>query len=193
MPTSDAPSDPRPSLTPALDALLTSLVKLDGLAGLRAQDIVVVALGAHGTAAASIRSLHGTNVTIARKKRRAELGLRPPFFLDGDAPRRLATLVHELLHLDPKTPGALLEDRRHARRSHAQHEQHAGALAKQWLAHNDPLPLLCLAHHGEVFMRTWRNRPVDDSHAMRTTFNDRDVYEAPLIMHTPKGARGSWW
>lgn len=185
------PVDPRPSLTAALDALIAHLVKLDELAGVRAHDILVVALGAHGTVAASVRSLDNTSVTIARKRRRVELGLRPPFFLDGDAPRRLATLVHELLHLDPQQPGALLDDRRHARRSHAKHEEHARALAKRWLEHNDPLPLLCLAHHGEVLMRTWRHRPVDD--AARKTFTERDVYEAPLIMHTPKGARGSWW
>lgn len=183
--------DLRPSLTPALEALVAQLVKLDDLAGLRAHDILIVALGAHGSAVASVRSLDGATVTIARKRRRVELGLRPAFFLDGDAPRRLATLVHELLHLDPNKPGALLDERRHARRSHAKHEEHARALSKQWLEHNDPLPLLCLAHHGEVLLRTWRNRPVDDT--ARKTFTDRDVFEAPLIMNTPKGARGSWW
>jgi hypothetical protein len=183
--------DPRPSLTPALEGLVAQLVQLDDLVGIRSSDVLVVALGAHGTAAASVRSLDGATVTIARKRRRVELGLRPTFFLEGDAPRRLATLVHELLHLDPKNPGALLEERRHARRTHAQHEAHARDLAKRWLAHNDPLPLLCLAHHGEVLMRTWRNRPVDD--VARKTFTDRDVYEAPLIVNTPKGARGSWW
>jgi hypothetical protein len=194
MPTPDAPRaprDPRPSLTPALDALIAQLVTLDDLRGLRAHDILVVALGAHGTVAASVRSLDGATVTVARKRRRIELGLRPPFFLDGDAPRRLTTLLHELLHLDPRKPGALLEERRHAQRAHAKHEEHARVLAKQWLDHHDPLPLLCLAHHGEVLMRTWRNRPVDD--AARKTFTDRDVFEAPLLMHTPQGARGSWW
>lgn len=194
MPMPDLP-DPRPSLTPALDALVAQLVKLDDLAGLRASDILVVALGAHGTVAASVRSLDssGATVTIARKKRRIELGLRPPFFLDGDAPRRLTTLLHELLHLDPTKPGALLDARRHARHSHAKHEEHARALAKRWLEHNDPLPLLCLAHHGEVLMRTWRHRPVDDASLAKKTYGDRDVFEAPVIMHTPKGARGSWW
>lgn len=183
--------DPRPSLTPALDALVTALVKLDDLAGLRAADILVVALGAHGHVAASVRSLDGASVMVGRKRRRIELGLRPPFFLEGDAPRRLATLIHELLHLDPKKPGALLDERRHARRLHALHEQHARALAKHWLDHNDPLPLLCLAHHGEVLMRAWRHRPVEG--ARGTRFTDKDVMQAPLLVATPKGARGSWW
>lgn len=187
---STPPLDSRPSLTPALDALVVQLLTLDDLRGIRASDILVVALGAHGTAAASVRSLDdcGT-VTVARKRRRVELGLRPPFFLEGDAPRRLATLVHELLHLDAKKPGALLEERRHARRSHAQHETHARDLARQWLDANDPTPLLCLAHHGEVLMRTWKHRPIEGTRR----YADRDIYEAPLVMHTPKGARGAWW
>ncbi len=183
--------DARPSLTPALDALLAALVNIDDLAGLRASDILLVALGAHGHVAASVRSLDTATVTVARKRRRIELGLRPPFFLEGDAPRRLATLLHELLHLDPKAPGKLLEHRRHAQRSHAQHEKHARALATRWLEDNDPLPLLCLAHHGEVLMRTWRHRPIEG--ARTTRFSDADVMDAPLAMATPKGARGSWW
>ena len=182
--------DPRPSLTPALDTLVAGLVTLDDLAGLHAPDLLVVALGAHGHVAASVRSLEG-HVTIARKRRRVELGLRPPFFLEGDAPRRLATLIHELLHLDPKKPGTLLEERRHAKRPHAIHEKHARALAKTWLDHNDPLSVLCLAHHGEVLMRTWRHRPVEG--ARTTRFTDTDLMEAPLAMVTAKAARGSWW
>lgn len=183
--------DARPVLTPALESLLAALVTLDDLAGLRAADLLVVALGAHGHVAASVRSLDGASVTVARKRRRIELGLRPPFFLEGDAPRRLATLIHELLHLDPAKPGALLAERRHARRSHELHERHARALAKLWLDDNDPLLLLCLAHHGEVLMRTWRHRPVE---GVRTTrFTDADVMEAPLVMATAKAARGSWW
>ena len=187
----DGQVDARPTLTPALETLLSALVTLDDLAGLRAPDIFVVALGAHGHVAASVRSLLSARVTVARKRRRIELGLRPPFFFSGDAPRRLATLIHELLHLDPKAPGELLEARRHATRSHALHEKHARALAQTWLDHHDPLPLLCLAHHGEVLMRTWRHRPVE---GMGTShFTDKDVMAAPLMMTTPKSARGGWW
>lgn len=191
-------ADPRPSLTPALDALVATLIAdLDDLHGLRADDVLVVGLGAHGTAAASVRPLPA-RVTIGKKARRIELGLRPPFFLDGDAPRRLATLVHELLHLDPAKPGALLDERRHAKRSHRAHEDHARSLAKQWLAERDPLPLLCLAHHGEVLLRTWKHRPVDEpasdgARRRARAFGDADVFEAPVVIHTPKGARGSWW
>jgi hypothetical protein len=183
--------DARPSLTPALDALVALLVTLDDLAGVRASDVLVMALGAHGHVAASVRSLDGASVTVARKRRRVELGLRPPFFLEGDAPRRLATLIHELLHLDGSKPGALLDERRHAHRTHATHERHARRLAKRWLDENDPVPLLCLAHHGEVRMRTWRHRPIEG--ARTRAFTDADVFEAPLLMATPKGARGSWW
>src|SRR5262245_49543802 len=121
--------DSRPSLTPALESVIDDVIArvpaFHGITG-----VLIVGLAAHGSAAASVRSLANVakSVVVDGKKCRVELGLRPAFFLEGDAPRRLATLVHEILHLDPKKPGALLEDNRHARRSHGAHEKEARAI-----------------------------------------------------------------
>lgn len=187
------PADQRPQLTPALDRILVGLCRLPPLAGLDARSIVVVAHGAHGAAAASIRPLAGslTRCTLDGHRRTLELCLRPPFFLDGDAPRRVATLAHELLHADPKRPGALLDENRHARRTHASLERDARALARAFLDVADPLDVLALAHHGEVLMRQWRVRPVESTRSR--AFGARDVFVAPVRMVTPRAARGGWW
>ncbi len=184
----------RPSLTPHVDALLQALVEdLDDLRGLDTASIVVVAMSAHGTAAASVRSLAGSakSVVIEGRRRKLELALRPPFFLNGDATRRLATLVHELLHLDPAAPGQLLEDRRHAVRSHAAHEKHAQSLAKRFLAQGDVALLSPFAHDGDATLRAWKHRPVTETKAR--AFTDRDVFEQPLIVRTAPGLRSVWW
>jgi hypothetical protein len=188
-----AASDPRPDLTPALERVLHNLCALGPLHGIDARHIVVVAHGAHGGAAASVRSLAGQmkRCTLAGDKKLWELCLRPPFFHEGDAPRRLATLAHELLHLDPKRPGAILEENRHARRSHASLEREARALASVFLATPDALDVLCLAHEGEVLMRQWLVRPAESTKAR--TFTARDVLLGPVRMRTPPRSRGGWW
>lgn len=186
--------DPRPVLTAALEAILDDMVRvIPALAGLEATDLLVVGLAAHGAAVASVRTLEGVarGVRIGGHARRAELGLRPGFFLEGDAPRRATTLIHELLHLDPARPGRLLETRRHRVRPHAAHEREARALARQYIAHADPVRLLCLAHDGEVLLRHWRRRPCDDT--ARQRFTDLDVFDGPVRMHTPPAGRGGWW
>jgi hypothetical protein len=179
---------------PALERLLDDVVAhAPALHGLDVRSVLVVAREAHGTVAASVRTLDDVarSVVVDGAKKRIELALRPPFFHAGDASRRLSTLVHELLHLDPSTPGALLEERRHVHTSHDDHERDARAIAAAWLK-TGALPLLApLGHDGEVLARSWLHRPVPETEKRR--FNDRDVVEAPLVMKTPARARTVWW
>jgi len=199
--------DPRPHITPALEALIDDVIERSPeLSGLKSTDILIVGLSAHGTAIASVRSLIGQakSIVVEKKKRVIELGLRPGFFLNGDAPQRLTTLVHELLHLDAERPGRLLEDRRHANRTHAAHEKEARAIAARYLklpppgARAPPSPetgeglrVLCLAHEGEVLLRQWSCRPAESTRTRK--FTDKDVFEGPVQMQTRAGARGGWW
>jgi len=187
-------SDPRPDLTPAIEALLASFIAVTpALFGLVAEQIVVVGLGAHGTAVASVRELAGqaSSVAVAGHRRRIELGLRPGFFLDGDGARRAATLMHELLHLDPAHPGRLLPEHRHATRSHAAHEREAQALTRSALLTLPATATLALAHDGEVRLRAWRHRPTEST--ARRRFTDADVYDSIVRVCTPADRRGGWW
>jgi hypothetical protein len=186
--------DPRPDWTVALERVVAAVVvDVPALDGLDTGDIVIVGLAAHGTGAASVRELRevAARVIVDGRRRRIELGLRPPFLLDADAPRRLATLVHELLHLDPARPGRLLDDNRHAQRSHASLEREARGHAARLLQTLDPSLLLCLAHDGEVLLRQWRYRPAETT--KRRAFGDDDLFFGPVFVRTPSDRRGGWW
>ena len=54
-----------------------------------------------------------------------------------------------------------------------------------------PAQLLCLAHDGEVRLRMWRRRPVDDT--ARSRFTDTDVFDGIVAMRTAADRRGGWW
>jgi hypothetical protein len=189
-----APADPRPQLTRPLERLIADLIsRCEPLQGLDPADVLVVAAGAHGRAAASVRSLDDVaeRVHVEGARRRVELALRPPFFLEGEATARLTTIVHELLHLDPARAGRLLEARRHQRRAHAEHEAHAQNVAQGWLDDGDLALLAPLGHDGEVLLRTWRHRPVPDAKQRR--YGDDDVFSTPVRLRTPKRVRTTWW
>ena len=188
------PQDPRPSLDAALDRLLRSLCqRCTALHALDARRVLCVGASAWGGAAASVRGLGdcARSVTVGGVVKHWELALRPAFFLGGTPTARLATLAHELLHLDPQNPGLLLEERRHRNRTHAAHEAQAREVASQWLAHGDPSLLDPLAHHGEVLLRHWRVRPILETSQRR--FTGRDLYHQPVIMRTAKAHRSVWW
>ena len=184
----------RPDWTAAVERLLALVTSSDDdLRALDARRILVVALAAHGTAVATVRTLTdcASRVVVDEQVRTWELGLRPAFFHEGDAPRRLATLVHELLHLDPHHDGALLHERRHAQRPHAVHEKQARSIAREFLQQTPPLELGALAHDGEVRVRQWLRRPVDAT--ARKRFSDADVFDGIVHIHTPSSSRAGWW
>ena len=188
------PPDPRPLLDGPLESLLADLVqRTPTLSTLPVHEVLVVSASAYGSAAASIRSLDdcAQEVVVQGQRRRWELALRPPFFLDGDATRRLGTLMHELLHLDAAHPGRLLECARHENRSHAEHEKIAVDLANRWLAQGDLSLLAPLGHCGEVRMRQWKIRPIPDT--VHRIFSDADIFHGTVHVMTPREHRTVWW
>jgi hypothetical protein len=183
------PRDPRPDLTGALERLLRAIAAHDAF-DVDVDAIVLVGLAAHGLAAASVRPLKtcAQSVVIDKTRRTLELGLRPPFFLDGDAPTRLCTLCHELLHIAGE---GMREENRHIRKSHDALEDEARAIAGELLARLDPKEVLCLAHDGEVLLRAWRHRPTEQTQLR--PFTDDDCFRQPVRMVTPLERRGGWW
>lgn len=191
------PAEGYPRLDTALDALLSSVLsRMPDHAHIDPSAILLVAGGAHGGIVASVRSLgeSARTVRVADKERLWEIALRPRFFWEGDASQRLGTLFHELLHLDPARPGALLEEARHHRRSHEEHERLASTLAEAWLSGCSPSERALLAplgHHGVVWMRQWKFRPVREE--PRRAFGDADLFLGPLWIQTPRPLRSVWW
>jgi hypothetical protein len=95
------------------------------------------------------------------------------------------------LHISAQTPGTLDDARRHSQLSQGELDRMAAPIVESFLLHADPRSLLCVAHDGIVSMRTWMTRPTA---ATKTRdFDDHDVFEAPLLMTTPRHARGGWW
>lgn len=183
-----------PPLHKALPLLLDKIVQESAeLRGLRPESILTVFHGAHGGIAASVRELSeaADKVTVGGAQRHIEMVLRPPFFQDGDAPRRLTTLVHELLHIDPLSPMSLRDAYRHENRPHAEHEEQAREIAVRLLATLPANILAPLAHHGMVEMKMWVQRPVRSS--TRMTYEDRDLMNVVVPMNTPQPARSTWW
>lgn len=186
--------DPRPQFdTPVAHVIEALIETLPPLQRLAAASIAVVGLGAHGTAAASVRSLDDVakSVLFGGKPKRWELGLRPPFFREGDLFGRTVTLVHELLHLDPDTVGALRDAYRHSQRSQTAVDEESAALVQKYFTDLDPLVLAPLAHDGEILVRHWARRPVPQT-ATRV-FDDKDTFLAPVRMLTPEAGRSVWW
>lgn len=186
--------DPRPRIDTALDAIVAALIgAAPSLSPLNPSSIALVALSAYGTAAASVRSLEGTakKIVLGGEVKTIEIGLRPAFFQEGDLVGRVVTLVHEMLHLDPESPGALRASYRHVERSQQAVDQEAEEVAKDVIGEIDPVVLAPLAHDGEVLMRAWMRRPVPATKEMR--FDDKDVFRTPIRMRTPPEARSSWW
>ena len=186
-------ADPRPDLTTALEGILNVILERafeDTV--LNANDILVVGAGAHGYGVASIRPLRGCGRVVVNGHRRLmELALRPRFFLEGDGTSRLATLIHELLHLDPDRVGALRESYRHQHRTQDDVDAEAGEIAASVLLPEGLTPFLGLAHDGEVLLRHWRHRPIEET--ADRIFGDDDVFLAPIRMTTPDDRRGGWW
>lgn len=182
-------SEGRPDLTIALERLLRSLAQHHDF-GVDVGSVVVVALAAHGTAAASVKDLRpcAKSVVVDGRRRTVELGLRPPFFRSGDAPSRLATLCHELLHLEGD---GLREANKHKTRSHESLEDEARGIAKVLIDVVDAHDVLCLAHDGEVALRAWTHRPTEQTAAR--VYGDADVYAQVVRMITPADRRGGWW
>jgi hypothetical protein len=179
--------DPRPSLGPALDALLQhACASVAELHHVKAKAVLLVAGGALDESRASIRGLDGLKVTVDAQRRHYEVTLRPLFFLSSNALGRLITLFHELFHISPAADGTLDPQRRHGAPGGA-FDREVETLARRY-ARTAPAELLVpLGHHGEVLMRQWRIRP--SAGTRRASFGDAQMFVGPVRMVTPRHGR----
>jgi hypothetical protein len=186
--------DPRPDLGPALHALLDHAVKkVPAFRHVDAGALLCVAGAALKHSRATIRGfVDGDSpvITVRARRVRYEITLRPLFFLQANGLGRLCTLFHELFHISRQADGTLDESRRHGRPGgdfDAQVEQ----LARRY-AQRAPLELIApLGHEGEVLLQQWRVRPGSGPGAR--VFTEKHLFLGPVVMHTPKGQRTSWW
>jgi predicted metallopeptidase len=159
--------------------------KLPELAHVRASRILFVAGEARRGSRATIRPLAKNRVQVVLKGRRALycVTLRPKFFRASVPEQRVATLLHELMHIPRSFDGTLDPERRHSKVPAAKFEALLRPLVKRYLAEGDAVLLGGLAHHGDVVARQWLERPTGRESG-KQTYTEKDLFLGPVQMIT---------
>jgi predicted metallopeptidase len=177
----------RPNATLLCRRVVADMVRaLPELSHIRPARILFIAGEARRGSRATIRPLGGNErarVTIKGRRALYCVTLRPKFFRASTPEQRVATLLHELLHIGPRFDGQLDPDRRHARLGQAKFEALLRPLLKRYLARGDPSLIGGLAHHGEVLARQWLERPTGRSSAGQA-YTEKHLFLGPLLMVT---------
>jgi predicted metallopeptidase len=177
----------RPNATLLCRRVVADMVRaLPELSHIRPSGILFIAGEARRGSRATIRPLGGgdrARVTIKGRRALYCVTLRPKFFRASTPEQRVATLLHELLHVGPKFDGRLDPDRRHSRLGPERFEALLRPLLKRYLARGDPSLIGGLAHHGEVLARQWLERPTGRSSASQT-YTEKHLFLGPLMMVT---------
>lgn len=181
-----------PNFQKALDALLHTLVqKVPELEHVDVARILSVRVSAHGLSVASVRDLRSfsKSVKVGGHVKDIELALRPRFFLEGNAAKRAATLVHELLHVG--APLGLNERMSHANISTKDMNVLAVKCVERLIAKEGSAGFACLGHQGWASMQEWKTRPI--SNTAERAFSDDDLTLSHVCFHTPESERSGWW
>lgn len=167
---------------------------------IRAAQILVVAGEARRASRATVKPLCFPGRTLTDRSGRCKpkvsvlgkrmlycITLRPLFFRASTPQARVATLLHELFHISRAFDGTLDPVRRH---------EHAGQsfetallpLVRRYLA-ECPRPLLeTLAHHGEVTIWQWLEKPVASylpgQDRVRTAYTEAQLFLGAVEMRT---------
>src|SRR5438132_4917204 len=149
--------------------------KLSELSHIQPARILFVAGEARRGSRATIKPLAGTRVSLKGKRALYCITLRPKFFRASTPEQRVATLLHELLHISPRFDGTLDPERRHSRLGQGRFEALLRPLLKRYLADGDPSLIGGLSHHGEVVARQWLERPTGPSSAGQTYTEEHPV------------------
>jgi predicted metallopeptidase len=160
--------------------------KLPELGHVHASRILFVAGEARRGSRATIRPFgDGRRPKVVLKGRRALycVTLRPKFFRSSDPEQRVATLLHELLHIAKPFDGTLDPERRHSKVPPPRFEALLRPLVKRYLQEGDAALLGALAHHGEVLARQWLERPTGRGNG-KQTYSEKDLFLGPVQMIT---------
>ena len=177
----------RPNATLLCRRVVADMVRaLPELSHIRPSRILFIAGEARRGSRATIRPLGGSGrarVTIKGRRALYCVTLRPKFFRASTPEQRVATLLHEVLHIGPRFDGGLDPERRHSRLGQDRFEALLRPLLKRYLARGDPSLIGGLGLHGEVLARQWLERPTGRSSASQT-YTEKHLFLGPLMMVT---------
>ena len=178
----------RPNLTLLCRRVVADLArKLPELAYLKASRILFVAGEARRASRATVKPLggkRGHRVVLQGRRLLYVVTLRPRFFRSSTPEQRVATLLHELLHISPRFDGTLAEERRHDRLPGDEFDQLLSPPLRRYLAAADGALLAALGHDGEVLARQWLERPTGASG--RRKYTEADLFLGPVRMLTTR-------
>lgn len=192
----------RPNLSRAVRRLIRDAARrMDELAHIRAENILVVAGEARRASRATVKPMrfHDTaklrNRTGKLRKPRVTfrgqpvlyvITLRPLFFRQSTAEQRIETVLHELFHISPAFDGTLDPARRHKTMG-AGFEPAFRPLVKRYLAQCPDELLQRLSFDGEVRVRQWLEKP-PASYApgsrVRKVYSEEQTFLGPVRMVT---------
>ena len=181
----------RPNLTLLCRRVAADLARtLPEMAHLKASRILFVAGEARRSSRATIKPLGGKaghRVVLQGRRVLYLITLRPKFFRSSTPEQRVATLLHELLHISPRFDGTLAEERRHDRLPGASFDKLLEPLLRRYLAAGDPALLAALGHDGEVLARQWLERPTGaPGPGGRRRYTEADLFLGPVVMLTTR-------
>jgi predicted metallopeptidase len=159
--------------------------KLPELSHIRAARILFVAGEARRGSRATIKPLGRAQVSLKGRKALYCVTLRPLFFRASSPEQRVATLLHELLHVSDVFDGELHHGRRHAAMPQSKFKAMLKPLVKRYLATADPALLSGLGHHGEVVARQWLERPAGKA-SKQQSYNEQHLFLGPVQMITER-------
>ena len=177
---------PRPNATLLCRRVVMDMArKLPELGHVRPARILFVAGEARRGSRATIRPLGKGHAKVLLKGKRALycITLRPKFFRASSPEERVATLLHELLHVSAEFDGKLHAGRRHSALPKAKFESLLAPLVKRYLATADPALLSGLAQDGDVLARQWLERPTGRA-SRSQTYTEKQLFVGPVEMIT---------
>jgi predicted metallopeptidase len=158
---------------------------LPEMSHLKASRILFVAGEARRASRATVKPLGGKGghrVVLQGRRVLYLVTLRPKFFRSSTPEQRVATLLHELLHINPRFDGTLAAERRHDRLPGEAFDELLDPLLRRYLAAGDPALLAALGYDGEVLARQWLERPTGP--AGRRKYTEADLFLGPVVMVT---------
>jgi predicted metallopeptidase len=159
--------------------------KLPELSHIKAARILFVAGEARRGSRATIKPLKRAQVSLKGRKALYCVTLRPLFFRASSPEQRVATLLHELLHVSDAFDGELHHGRRHAAMPASKFKALLKPLVKRYLSTADPALLSGLGHDGEVVARQWLERPAGKA-SKHQPYNEQHLFLGPVQMITER-------
>lgn len=177
---------PRPNATLLCRRVVADMARvLPQMAHVHAARILFVAGEARRASRATVRALGKKGPPVVKLRGRRALycvTLRPKFFRAATPEQRVATLLHELLHISPRFDGTLHAEHKHGALPTRGFRALLDPLVRRYLAEGDPALIAALGHDGEVVARQWLERPTGEGGRRRYT--EKQLFLGPLRMIT---------